>query len=96
MKLAALGVVAMLALAGCATNHTTTTIVETVKIPTTLLDCDQKKVDLPNPENLTNIALIKYVSSVDSLLKECQNDVASIRAWEKKINDELAKRNAKG
>lgn len=68
-------------LSACQTPSTiiTKTTYVAVEIPSELLDCSDKKINLPDPKKLKNRDVIIYINRLEKLVNECQSDMSGIK-----------------
>jgi hypothetical protein len=64
-----------------------------IDIPSQFLDCDGKKILIPNPKTLTNKQISKYILQMTTILEECQSDTTSVRKIIEEYNTEVQKIN---
>lgn len=64
-----------------------------VDIPSQFLDCDGKKVTIPNPKTLTNKQISRFILQMTEILEECQSDVSSVKKIISEYNAEIDKIN---
>lgn len=63
----------------------------------TWIDCGTHgKVNMPNPDTLTDAQIVSYMSKLDNFYQECIIDAASVRAWEAALKQKIQELNAKG
>ncbi len=95
MKILAIALIGLF-LVGCQTTVTRTIPIinfEEINIPSQLLDCDGKKISIPDPKKLTNKQITQYVIKLVEILDECQSDTTSIKKIIEEYNKEVQRIN---
>jgi hypothetical protein len=64
-----------------------------IDIPSQFLDCDGKKVIIPNPKTLKNKEISRYILKMTEILEECQSDILSMKKIIAEYNIEIQKIN---
>lgn len=96
MKKLAIALAFALALSACQTTQTrvlTAVEFQQVDIPSQFLDCDGKKIPLPDPKKLTVKQLNKFILQLVEIIEECQSDTSSVKKVISEFNLEVQKIN---